>query len=483
MSGREQIGDAVPPGMSGPVVIWETALPEFAFSHISPNAEAVFGYPLARWSEPGFFVSLLHPDERAEIIDFCLRETGSGQDHEMVYRLRRADGRYIWVRDVVSVIDSRRESRVLRGAFLVRGEGLDGPTLQAPGQLRDAARLRVVHECLAALAPTLERAGQRRPDGVSSDAIGAIADAMRTVLSLAGPVSSTQIHAGSEAISVRQIGMCLSAAEASGARIEVGPELAAGVRAPRAVLDLILTLVAETAAGFGARGRIAVRTAGGDLSLRLAVSDPSREVVAVLRHLTTEGAESAMPDAAGLGLAKLALAACAAEKLGGAARLDREMSGSVEFSLFLPLAPNPAEAAALPPIRVLYAEDDPTNAHVMEELLQLRGIDTEVVRNGRAAIEAYQNFGYDLVLMDVRMPIMGGFEATREIRAVEIRDGRPRIPIIGVTAHVRADDVEDCFRAGMDAHLAKPVRLDDLTRLLSRFLPRLRGADKTGEAP
>ncbi|HMS60994.1 MAG TPA: response regulator, partial [Solirubrobacteraceae bacterium] len=92
---------------------------------------------------------------------------------------------------------------------------------------------------------------------------------------------------------------------------------------------------------------------------------------------------------------------------------------------------------------------------LMLRQLERLGIAADVVGNGREAIAAVAGHDYPLILMDLRMPELDGFDATRAIRASE--DGRRRVPIVAVTANAARADREACLEAGMDDHLAKPV--------------------------
>jgi CheY-like chemotaxis protein len=121
-------------------------------------------------------------------------------------------------------------------------------------------------------------------------------------------------------------------------------------------------------------------------------------------------------------------------------------------------------------LRVLVAEDNATNQKLVLALLKQRGHHAEVVGNGRLAVEATAAEGFDVVLMDVQMPEMGGLEATAAIRARERVTGG-HVPIIALTAHVMAGDREACLAAGMDAFVSKPLRPDDLFTAIERFFP------------
>ncbi|MCI0354475.1 MAG: response regulator [Acidobacteria bacterium] len=113
------------------------------------------------------------------------------------------------------------------------------------------------------------------------------------------------------------------------------------------------------------------------------------------------------------------------------------------------------------PLRILVAEDNPVNQKLAVRLLERRGHKVEVANNGREALEALQQEAFDLLLMDVQMPEMGGLEATARIREKEKQSGG-HIPIVAMTAHAMKGDRERCLEAGMDGYVSKPVRKNDL---------------------
>ena len=120
--------------------------------------------------------------------------------------------------------------------------------------------------------------------------------------------------------------------------------------------------------------------------------------------------------------------------------------------------------------RILLAEDNVTNQRVALGILKKIGVTADAVENGEAALEVLASRSYDLVLMDCRMPVMDGYEATRRIRRME-GDVR-NIPVIALTAYALAGDREKCLEAGMNDYLAKPIVRDALLAVLERWLPR-----------
>jgi CheY-like chemotaxis protein len=121
----------------------------------------------------------------------------------------------------------------------------------------------------------------------------------------------------------------------------------------------------------------------------------------------------------------------------------------------------PAEPEPRKKLRILLAEDNPVNQMFAERLLEKQGHQVTVTSNGRQALAALDRQDFDIVLMDVQMPEMDGFEATSAIRVKESRTGS-HIPIIAMTAHAMTGDRERCLAAGMDGYVAKPIHAKEL---------------------
>jgi two-component system sensor histidine kinase/response regulator len=120
-------------------------------------------------------------------------------------------------------------------------------------------------------------------------------------------------------------------------------------------------------------------------------------------------------------------------------------------------------------VRVLVAEDNVVNQRVVQGMLRARSCEVVVANNGREAVDAWQRSGFDVVIMDVQMPEMDGFEAVAAIRAAEAAGGRARVPIIALTAHAMTGDAERCLAAGMDGYLSKPLRRGALDEEFTRL--------------
>lgn len=121
--------------------------------------------------------------------------------------------------------------------------------------------------------------------------------------------------------------------------------------------------------------------------------------------------------------------------------------------------------------KILLAEDNELNWEIAQILLEARGMELDWAENGKVCVEKFKQSPvgyYDAIFMDVRMPIMTGYEATVEIRALEREDAD--LPIIAMTADAFAEDIQKCMNSGMDAHVAKPIDASAIERKLCELL-------------
>jgi CheY-like chemotaxis protein len=132
-------------------------------------------------------------------------------------------------------------------------------------------------------------------------------------------------------------------------------------------------------------------------------------------------------------------------------------------------APGNGRPGSLGGARLLAVEDNQVNQLVLLAQLAALGLVVDLASDGQAALDALERQTYDLVLMDCQLPGLDGYEATRRWRQREA--GGRRVPIIAVTAHAMRGEREKCLAAGMDDHIAKPFRLDQLAATVGRWLP------------
>ena len=132
------------------------------------------------------------------------------------------------------------------------------------------------------------------------------------------------------------------------------------------------------------------------------------------------------------------------------------------------------EISSLKGLHLLAAEDNEINAEILRELLDMEGISCEIAENGKLVLERFsasEEGEFDAILMDVQMPVMNGYEATKAIRALQ-RSDAGSIPVIAMTANAFAEDVKEALEAGMDAHVAKPIDMEVLRATLNQYIIR-----------
>ncbi|HEX8568652.1 MAG TPA: response regulator [Caulobacteraceae bacterium] len=134
------------------------------------------------------------------------------------------------------------------------------------------------------------------------------------------------------------------------------------------------------------------------------------------------------------------------------------------------------------PLRVLLVEDNEINRKVISCILNMIQADLTWAENGLEGVQAFQQQSFDVVLMDLQMPVMDGYTATREIRAYESSRGGQRTPIIVVSANVRPEDLSASRAAGADNHLGKPVDVTALFAAMQEALAAAQAETGSGEA-
>jgi signal transduction histidine kinase/AmiR/NasT family two-component response regulator len=258
----------------------------------------------------------------------------------------------------------------------------------------------------------------------------------------------------------------------------VAPEALGSWRGDVDRLRQILGNLVSNALKFTLEGSISVRFASADDGggLRVDVVDTGIGIDAeTLPRLFDKFVQADNSTTRRFGGSGLGLSICSelAALMGGGVHVQsREGQGST-FTVVVAMprgeatAPAPIEAAP-PPIeserrlRVLAADDNPTNQKVIAAVLAPLGAEVELVADGAACVEAWKRGGFDIVLMDIHMPVMDGVEAARTIRALEVSEDRKRIPIVAVTANALVHQVEGYMAAGMDGHVAKPIEVTKL---------------------
>ena len=261
----------------------------------------------------------------------------------------------------------------------------------------------------------------------------------------------------------------------------------------------VLTNLCDNAVKFTQQGRVSVRlTCTGEAAtgyeITLSVSDtgvgiaPDKQQLIFSAFSQADSSITRQYGGTGLGLT---ISARLVGLMGGHLGVDSVVGQGSTFQFTLPLcaaataaappAPGAESPKATPPanttraLRILLAEDHYINQLLVTTLLQKWGHTVALAENGELAVALFPTAHWDLILMDVQMPVMGGLQATALIRAQE--SGPHRVPIIAITANAMSTDRDECLQCGMDDYLSKPINATTLRAMLARHTQPKRSAD------
>jgi signal transduction histidine kinase len=264
--------------------------------------------------------------------------------------------------------------------------------------------------------------------------------------------------------------------------LSIDPAVRGWWRGDSARLRQVLTNLISNALKFTSAGRIEVAVQRSGDGVGFAVADTGigipEDKLATIFDKFTQADASTTRRYGGTGLG-LAICHELIQLMGGELTVASVEGQGSRFAFALPL--RQAEAAPLDErrqaepeldrrIRILAAEDNPTNQLVLSALLEPVGVELTIVGDGRQAVETFAAGGFDLVLMDAQMPVMNGIEAAAEIRSWEAVMGRARTPILALTANVMRHQIDQYLQAGMDGFVAKPIEAAKLLEAIDGAL-------------
>jgi signal transduction histidine kinase/CheY-like chemotaxis protein len=284
--------------------------------------------------------------------------------------------------------------------------------------------------------------------------------------------------------SVRDSFGALAAEKSLELDVEIDPAAQGAWRGDCDRLRQIFGNLISNAVKFTAAGKVAARFETADAGgLRLSVTDTGigipRDKILTLFEKFTQADASTTRQYGGTGLG-LAICRELAQLMGGQISVMSEEGKGSTFIVELPFPRGSAMSEAQGPqaaadvrqrsVRVLAAEDNMVNQKVLKAIVEPMDVELSMVADGSAAVEAWRAGEYDVILMDIQMPVMDGIAAARAIRAAERTERRPRTPILALTANALVHQVEEYLAAGMDGHVAKPIEISKLYDAMSRVL-------------
>jgi len=487
--------------------------------YISPSVELALGFTPEEMRAV-IAPTYIYADDRPAVRKVTAAVLDDGRGRTCEYRMIRKDGSLVWVETSFSLardpVTGAETEVVLHSRDVTARKGMERELVDARERAEAGAAAKadflanMSHELRTPLNAIIGFSGVLKDSGelserdarharLISEASGALLLVVNDVLDF------SKLESGAFELDPRPcdpMALALSAAmlvepqaKARGLTLEIvgageNPRLLAdGPRLRQVLLNLL-----SNALKFTPEGGVTVQVEqcpapisdsgdapAGARRLRIAVSDTgigiSEDKLEAVFERFNQADVSVSRRFGGTGLG-LAICKRIIELMGGWIGVEsRADEGSTFwFEIDLPLAPaaaeaaeDEAEAAVLErPLRVLLTEDVDVNRELVRVMLEPFDIDLETAVNGVEAIEAVMRSAYDLVLMDVQMPVMDGLTAVARIRELEDPD-QPRLPIIAMTANVLPEQVTRCLEAGMDGHIGKPINPTELLETIAAW--------------
>ncbi len=488
------------------VIPWERELPSRRFRYVGPQAERLLGYPLERWYEPDFWEGRLHPEDRERAVASGRLASERGEDHAFEYRMLAADGRVVWLREVVSVVRAADRLVGQRGVMVDVSEPRRLElALQQAQRLESLGVLAggIAHEFNNLLTGILGNASLLE-DALAGDgrARELASEIERSAQRAAELTRQMQAFAGQGALAARVRDLSEIAADTLARfspdlppRIEVVFERCAQplpIRADRDQLQQLILNLARNAAE-------AIGPAGGRIWLRTARAGAERRPLAhaLTAPLPGDGASAEIEiEDDGPGMDEATLARCfdpffstrapgrglglpavlgTVRSHGGSLQLETEPGSGLRICVRLPLAEGAPAAddarhtarapSALRP-RVLLVDDEDSVRQLAARVLERHGYEVEQFRDGKRALERLDTSpGFDAIVLDMTMPGLSGSEVLRSLR-----ERWPALPVLLISGFSKQGFDPALFADPALAFLDKPFSAAELARHLEALL-------------
>jgi PAS domain S-box-containing protein len=456
------------------------------------------------------FQDITHPDDLESDLDLLLEcIEGKRNTYQMEKRYFRRDGEIIWVHLAVAIL------RADRGTPLYFISQIQDITAQKHAEAalvaaRDEAKrasaaksaflASMSHEIRTPMTGVMGMLDMLQRSGVSgeqADLIGTARSSAEMLLSIINDVlDMAKLEAGKVEIASTDFsvdGLLRTVCDMMAARaVEKGLRFNAVLPLstriwlkgdPNRISQILFNLLGN-AVKFTDAGEVSLkaetRPTHQGLDLVLSIADTGRgippdKIETVFEEFEqVQGERATRADGTGLGLA---IVSRLVEAMRGTIDVESELGKGTVFTVVLPLAPGMplsgdpvALNEAVRPrqgLKVLVVEDNAVNRKVIGSVLSIAGTETTYAHDGSKAIEIIRNRPFDIVFMDMMMPVMDGLTATRKLREM----GYDR-PILGLTANAMSSDRDACLEAGMNDHVAKPFRSADIFDALKKYSPR-----------
>jgi len=494
--------------------------PDGQGAYVSPACQEMLGWtPAEMGAHPSAF--FVHSEDHEALWAATRRAFGGEVGQRLEYRLLHKAGHHVWVegnfqpvpdekggvRELVVVIRDVSERKALEVELIAARD-----RAEAGGRAKSEFLANMSHELRTPLTSVigfseLLQASRALPDlerrhadriAISSKALLAVINDILDYSKLEASsvvLDETVFDPAALARAAADIVEAQCRAKGLALRVELDPALPSAVIGDEGRLRQVVLNLLSNAVKFTCEVVVTLAVGGearadGGWALSLCVSDtgigiaPEKMGLLFERFSQADASTTRMYGGTGLGLS---ISQRLAVLMGGQVRVESTPGSGSRFWVEVPVGLAPVDevsqhvaevAVAIPErARILMADDAAANRELVAAILAGQDVILDTVCDGAEAVEAARSGIYDLILMDVQMPVMDGMQATRAIRA--LGGAAARVPILALTANVQAAQVALCLEAGMDAHLAKPISVVDL---LSTVAAALNGQLETARA-
>lgn len=509
-------------------IVWEAGPDSWRFTLVSHYAQALLGYPLKQWFEENFWLDHIHTEDRERVLACSAQAIAQGRDYELEYRMLAADGRIVWLHDVIQVELADGQPIKLSGIMfdITERKKAEEELLRKSDQAHEASRLKteflanVSHEIrtpMNGIIGFVELLAMEGLSGQQAEWINIIRNCGQELLELIDDILDiSRIEANQLRVDPCQFAISdllddvsqtiVPAIKAKGLNfsIDCAQDTPQSMNSDSQRLRQILNNLLINALKFTDQGSITVRTRAdlleGKDAVRFEVADtgvgiaPEHQDIIFEIFKQVDSSASRKYEGSGLGLA---ICKRLTNLLGGGIRVDSSLGKGTTFTFVLPLqaslpkstdlsdtpAMDQIEFGKLDPAllmednlggpagilrldgRVLLAEDSQINRALFKIILERVGLQVDLALDGPQTVQMACDQDYNLIIMDIQMPGLDGLEATSLLRKKGLNT-----PVIALTARATNHGRQSCLDAGCDGFLTKPLNQATLLATVQQYI-------------
>ncbi|WP_199332494.1 PAS domain S-box protein [Anabaena catenula] len=508
------------------VIPWEADPNTGNFTYVGPQTEEILGYPLTDWYKENFWAEHIHPEDQEWAVQYCLNSSLTLDNYEFEYRMLAADGRIVWLYDIVNVLRDENRPQLLHGFMiditerklaeqerekLLEREQAARAEAEAVNRIKDEFLATLSHELRtplnAMLGWTQLLRSRKFDENTTARALETIDRNSRALAQLIEDVLDvSRIIRGKLRLNLRPVELVplleaaidtvRPAADAKEISLNFQSDSAVGIVMGDAnrLQQIVWNLLSNAVKFTPKRGRVEVQLERINSRVQIRVSDTGSGIDPdFLPHVFErfrQADSSTTRSHGGLGLG-LAIVRHLVELHGGTVSvISQGIQQGATFIVNLPMkvvsinydtaqpklsidpdASTNQQLSILEGLRVLLVDDEADARHLLTTILGEYGAQVMAVASAMEAISALRKFHPDILVSDIGMPQEDGYTLIRQIRTLSVEEGG-RIPAVALTAYARTEDRTQALLAGFQLHIPKPVNPAELAVVVANLAGR-----------